>query len=460
MKYLVFMLTFIFGVPVGAFLARQSPKVAKVIFVLMVLAPLAKANINFFSHELYRGDARGLEIDLTDLLALMLFFAMALSSRYKLKLFPPHSLLFVVFYVFCIFSVLNAYVPLYSTFTLFRILRAWFVYIVAYNYLRHDPQHLRLAVGVFVAALLIQTGSVFKGKYLHGIYRAEGTFPHPNTLALYAEMLIPIALAVGLHRRSKWEGAHWIAVLGGMFCVLSTFSRGGMAILALSVAMTIGMSLLLRPTGRKAMLVAVLAMLGFAGVLKASDSIIKRFQEAPKASGEARDHFNAAAKAMADEHVFGIGLNNYPYALAETPYARHINYVKEEAGLCHHIYWLFAGETGYVGLGAYLLFMAGFFVRAVQLMLARPPNEYAALGVGVFGSFIGFHLHGLLEWAFRQAFIMYLFFIICALLAAAREHHQHAKRTEFKMTSMPSVLSGKDGGTSEFKPPAASPSHI
>jgi len=422
MKYLIFTFALVFGVPVGAMFMRQSKLAGRVLLAFLLLAPAINITINFISNEWYRGDTRGIEFDLTDILSLTMLLGMALSPRFrKIKLAPPGAFPFIIFLSFLLLSIAYAYVPLYGFFTLSRILRGFLLYVVLYNYLRNDPEGIEFALKVLAVAIAWQALNVLKQKYLMGIYRATGTFPHPNTLSIYAEMIVPLLLAAVLHKRQKPQWLFWFAILGGMLCVLSTFSRAGIIILGGAVFMSILFSLWQKQTSRKIMIIVVFCMVGIAGAFKASDSIIERFLNAPKSSEESRNNFNAAAHAMAEEKTFGVGLNNYPHALKNTEYASYINYVEAEAGVCHHIYWLYAGDTGYFGLASFLLLIGSFYFKALRFSLKRRPDIYRAVGLGVLASYSALHLHGFTEWVFRQSAILYLFFTVSAMLIVCIE---------------------------------------
>jgi len=422
MKYLIFTFALVFGVPIGAILMRQSKLVERILLALLLLAPAADITINFMSHEWYRGDTRGIEFDLTDIVALTMLLGMAISSRFrKIRLAPTGSVPFAIFLLFLFLSIANAYVPLYGFFTLSRILRGFMLYVVLYNYLRNAPERIEFTFKILAVAILWQTIRVLEQKYMMGIYRATGTFTHPNTLSLYAEMIVPLLLAAVLHKKQKPQALFWFAILGGMLCVLSTFSRAGIVILGGAIFMSILLSLWQKQTSRKVLIIVLFCMIGIAGAIKASDSIIERFLKAPKSSEESRNNFNAAAHAMAEEKIFGVGLNNYPYALKNTEYAAYINYVEAEAGVCHHIYWLYAGETGYLGLASFLLFIGSFYLKALRFSVKRRPDLYRAAGLGILASYTALHLHGFTEWVFRQSAILYLFFTLSAILIVCIE---------------------------------------
>ncbi len=430
MKYALFSVAVLFGVPLGAMLVAISHKYARLLFMAMILIPVANISIKFFPHEWYLGDARGISVDLSNLVALMLLGGLAISPRYRsLKLFPKNSWAFMLFMFFGALSMINAYLPLFASFTFVQLLLAFMMYITVYNFLRQDPADLDLAATTFAVALLIQALVVFREKYIWGIYRVTGTFWHPNTLSIYVEMLLPILLAVLLFKPVKRNILYWAAIVGGFFCVTSTFSRGGLVMLGGAVALVLGGSLWQKVTARKTVVIGILIAVALAGAVKASDSIIRRFNEAPAESGETRDNLNGAAREMAADHLFGVGLNNYYYAVSELrAYAKYFNLEAERAGVCHHIYNLFAAETGYPGLFAFLMLLFVFYWPAFKLALARPPTMYTTIGLGIFAGFTALHIHGLLEWIWRQLPITYLFFAICGVLIAAEEHAKREKR--------------------------------
>ena len=176
----------------------------------------------------------------------------------------------------------------------------------------------------------------------------------------------------------------------------------------------------------------ILAIMAIGG-LKAADSIMYRFQNAPKSSEEARVEFNHAAHIMADDHVLGVGLNNFSYVLTvESRYNSHIRVMEneEQAGVCHHIYWLTAAEMGYGGLGLFLVLIGRFLWRAGRGALRNRSFEDVLL-VGSMMGFCTLHASGFLEWAFRITPVMYQFAIASAFSVALvdlRNRRQHNRR--------------------------------
>jgi len=424
MKYILFAGVIIFGIPIGAMLFRTSEKYARILFAIMCLVPAINITIKFMAHDFYHGDYRGYEVNLAEIVALMMLLGMSFSNKYqKLIFFPKHSLSYILVMLIGGASLFGAWEPLYGSFTLFRFFMVYIIFITAYNYVRQSEKNLRYAIFVFALALAIQVFDVVKEKYLGGSYRVQGTFWHPNTLSMYIEILVPIVMAVILSEKLKYSWFYWTAVLGSIFAVLATFSRGGIAVLGAQIMMLVFFSLVQKITARKTIALSIMVLLLLAGGIKASGRIIERFEQAPESSGHTRVEFNNAASAMAGDYALGVGLNNFSYGCNNKYYSKFFSQEPGGHGVCHNIYWLTIAETGWTGFAIFMFFLLGLLFRALLLTFRSPKNIYTTVGLGIFVAFSGVYFHGLLEWIFRQLPIQYLFFTVIGVLIAADELH-------------------------------------
>lgn len=429
MKYILFAGVIIFGIPIGAMLFRSSKSFARILFAFMLLVPAINITIKFFPHDFYHGDYRGYEVNLAEIIAIMILIGMGLSNKYKkLVFFPKHSISYFMVLLIGGLSLFGSWEPLYGSFTLFRFLMVYLIFVASYNFIRQSEANLRYTIFIFALALAIQVFDVVREKYFGGSYRVQGTFWHPNTLSMYIEILVPIVMAVILSEKLKFSLFYWFAVLGSVFAVLATFSRGGIAVIAAQIAMLIFVSFLQKVTARKAIALSVMLVLVLAGGIKASSRIISRFEEAPESSGHTRVEFNNAASAMASDYILGVGLNNFSYGCNNEYYMKFFSQPPGAHGVCHNIYWLTIAETGYIGFFIFMIFLLGLYIRAVILTFKKPRNIYTTIGLGILVSFTGVHFHGLLEWIFRQLPIQYLFFTVAATLVAADELHKLDKQ--------------------------------
>jgi hypothetical protein len=199
------------------------------------------------------------------------------------------------------------------------------------------------------------------------MYQVHGTFEHQNPLAMYSVLVGMVFLAVGLG--PSFKGAN-LMLLGFLACgiiVECTLSRGALVMFGAGAVGVIGVSLVEKPTSRRLMLTSVMAVLGSVGLVLALGTIMARFHDkGNQASGELREVMKDACRAMVHDHPLGIGWNNYalvvnpPYPYAEIYYdwlrGMGMKIIESEPNsVVESHYYLLLAETGYVGLGSWLL---------------------------------------------------------------------------------------------------------
>jgi O-Antigen ligase len=255
-----------------------------------------------------------------------------------------------------------------------------------------------------------------KQKYLDGMYRVIGPFDHSNTIPAYVNLIMPTLFIWGLSDRSfrlRETVLSLFISLGLVFAVFATQSRAG---LVLSTGLLLGMLTLAGiriQTGRVYLTGIVIMILMIGGGIKASDTIINRFLNAPKTSEEARNEFNVAARKMAVDHVFGVGLNNFSKVLTENErYNSHIRVMASEkqSGVVHHFYLLTAAEMGMPALLIFLLIIFRFTIMFLR-MGWKNRSTGGMLLLGLAAGAIALHLTGFLEWVLRITPVSYQFVI-------------------------------------------------
>ena len=374
-------------------------------------------DINFHSMEIYRGDSRGYEIGLTDWIMLSLLIVMLTSKRWKNKkitLLPPNSGLLAVYLAIAILSVYVAYVQIYAGFGLLKILRGLMVFVVAYNYLQ-DEEDLRFIIGVLALIVIIEFVMVIDQR-LSGMYRAKGSTPHSNTLAGYINMINMLFFALLLGDKSR-PTLYWIVLGLGSLIVLASFSRGAMMAMIVGYLIVIVLSYKNKFDMRKNGILALMLLLAMPIAIDVGPRVIDRFLNASEASGASRKLANVAAAAMADDHFFGVGLNNYSHAINETHYIEHIDSIVDR-GIVHNIYLLHASEMGWIGMIAFCL-VIGNFLRLGYRSISASSSELASnVAIGLTTAIVVLSMQGSLEWFFRQTYITIEFFMFAGFLVA------------------------------------------
>ncbi|PKN49338.1 MAG: hypothetical protein CVU63_02430 [Deltaproteobacteria bacterium HGW-Deltaproteobacteria-20] len=415
MKYVVLLVALWTVVPFLAMKAASSERVRKVLMGVAVFDMFNPTDLNLISEESYRGDSRGIEITSVDILLLALFFSQRLRGQ---ALFEGRRLWLArgVYLAAVLLSFVGSPDVLKSTYSVWKLLRMYFAFDVLCTAFV-ELGLVSAATWGLGAAVVSQGLLALQQKYVYGMVRVVGSQSHPNSLAMIVNMVSPIAFALLLSGKGRWQITVPVVMLAAL-CNVFSLSRGGMMMFITAMGLVFVLSMLQGVTRRK-LAVLGLALAAVAAVLaKAADTIINRFLYAPKESEEARHLFNEAARMMADDHTFGVGINMYSMVLDKGGYADRLGiYEGDRNGIAHHIYWLTAAELGYAGLVAYVLMLAGVWIAAARA--ARIRGVRGEIAIGVLSGLAVTYLQGTAEWILRQTNFAYVFWTCAALAASA-----------------------------------------
>ena len=422
MKYVVFFFTLFCAVPAGFILAKQRPIIEKIIMGLSVAMTCSlMGSINFVSHETYRGTSRGFEITLIDLLALiLLFLVISRKDTYKIKMFPPGTILYFGYFTLSCLSAFNSGVVLYSLFEMLKLFRMYLYFWIFYNYLRSYEQVevlYKFILGVCIYIFII----VIKQKYLQGVYQCPGPFPHQNSLVMYMNIFASIIFARIMNKKMSFIGLCFNFMVFGMcaICIISTLSRGGLFCFSISIFLIFiysyagGFSL-------KKLSVTLLFTLAAVVILAASiGTILQRFDNAPTNSKKTRVELAEAAVRMAHSHFLGVGLNNFGLKINPPyPYGKFIKRTawNKKEGLVETTYLMIAAETGWLNLIMYLLFLWRFYIMNIVNYFVYKKSNLAYVCIGLAGGLSAIYLESTLEWVLRQTNNSYQLMFVFALI--------------------------------------------
>lgn len=389
--------------------------------------------------QTYRGTDRGFGVTIPDLLFFGYFFFLLLgSTKRKLIGWPYNMTPGLSLILISSISLIGSQVLLYGLFTIYKLICGLVLYWVIVNVVKEKADIEAIITGL-VTAVIFQGLLVSWQKFVTQsvVYRATGTFPHPNTLAMYVNLIVPIALSLLLSntlmkRQNKWAV---LTILSGILCTVFSKSRAGLVLMLGAIVLTTVISVLIKPSFRNVcIVVSGLVTLSILGVI-VTPQIANRFETAPEESAQTRAYFNRAARAMATTHFFGVGINGYSWTVANTSYYwivyadlladepnpqafRESPLGQDRLGTVHHIYYLFASETGWTGMGIFILCIVRFYGCNLVSVLRSTDNYCRAVLLGTLIGFTTLHLQGFLEWAFRQTSLFYLFLLISGLVTA------------------------------------------
>lgn len=450
LKQIVFVMMTLGYFVVAIPLAMKFSWMEKVCIGGILFMTINPVDVTFFSYTNYRGDIRGIEFGVTDWLTITLAVTMKLAPRWrKRRLYyrSPNEILMGLYLGWCMLSIATAFVPQFAFFGVTRLLRAYLLFWVAYNWIRSE-EDLRFIIWCVVGLTFYSFWQVLMDKYVRGLFPPRGSFDHQNSLVTFQNILNFIIFAVLLGDTAKVFDKrtliYWGALGAGALTSVATLSRGGMVTMVFGFMMITPIVLWLKQRRKKVTkkfaalgIMALAAMPALAVVLP---EIIKRFETAPEESAHARDLFNEVAREMGDTYFFGVGLNNYSFGSKYIPLYRDQLPPIDHGGLAHHIYWLHYGELGVVGRTLFILLMLGFIVVLLRFVLKRKDTLERVFATGLLTAFSIAMLIGTLEWNWRQSQLtltyMLLAGIACSLDRVERERVRDERRRRQQVLAM------------------------
>jgi len=422
LKYLIFFAFVLTAVPIGIKMAKKNIFVEKAVFFLLLFFTTKEITINFVSRETFRITTRGFEISLVDCL-LMILFALVMERRSSFKIHKPKGwVLFSLYFLFSLMSVVNSESYLFSAFELSKMIRMYFFLWVVYNYVNSQDQFADLMNYIAIIIIFIFL-TVIKQKYIDGVFQTPGPFPHQNSLVMYMIIFNSLVLSYLLNN-PKVNFAFWgvVFAMGGVV-IISTLSRAGMALFGLSAVFIFFASIVSKFSFKK-IIILFFAVIAAAGILyKAMDTIIERFQTAPEESTEVRVLLAEAAVKMANDKTLGIGLNNFGIKINPPyKYGDHIEHKEGEEdvknGLVETIYLMIAAETGWHNLLVFILWLLSMFYLNIKNLFRFKKSTLLFFPIGVAGGLMAIYIESTLEWVLKQTHNFYQLMLIFALIGA------------------------------------------
>jgi putative inorganic carbon (hco3(-)) transporter len=250
-----------------------------------------------------------------------------------------------------------------------------------------------------------------------GFFRASGPFGHPNQLAIYFELTLPLFAAILLYRLRLgdriestgifdrrlmvlWGFAATAAVLGGAM----TQSRGGGLGIAAGTAAVAFLALL--PPARMIRLLVPTAFVVLIGGLAVGiwiavnaggrqigdPTLVTTYNFAVQ---ERLAHWLAAVNMAREYPYLGVGAGNFDERFREltTNWRFRIG-----RGHAHNTYLQMLAQSGIVGFGAYLALFGTVGTILVQGLTRPKSPEFHAIAIGVAGITVAVLVHGFFEY--------------------------------------------------------------
>lgn len=446
-KYILFFFGLFVLVPIAIVIARANNKFLNFIFIALVFGTTQPeslfglpTDINFFSREWYRGTTRGVEISYLDLLAIILLFSSySARSREGVKFIKPASYGYLkLFFLWSLLTVLLISDPkIFGFFEITKIARGILIFIAVSVFLR-SPEQLRLFLYVLLVIVFYEISIVLSDRYLHGVHRVRGTFPHPNSLSMYLLQILPFMISVLFaqdvsSRLKKLCVFASILIAGG---IILTISRTGFATMLVIVFLSIILNTRRRWTPKNISILLLVVIIAALMVAKSWDSLASRFinfefeNEYLSDQGDRGSYFRKGLPALYENPIFGIGLNNWSYWISNkyAPIAGYESYtypstdyppfeVNMQQAPAHNLYLITAVELGLVGL---ILLIALFlkWLRIASIGMFSGDGGFSdRIRIGALLSLLGILMQSVTEWEFRQTSLFFFGHISMAVAA-------------------------------------------
>ena len=429
------------GVPAGILLAYSSKLWEKIIVFLMVFFTCSLVGtINFQSVKDYRGTSRGFEVGLVDMATLVIFGLIILKPKYKLKMLPPGTFLFLVYIIISMISIQNAANSLYSWFEILKMFKMYFYYWVWYNYLC-DLNHIQQVIKVLPIIIIYIFMSVIY-QWRMGVYQPTGPFTHQNSLCMYVMTLGGIFLAALFELKMKEIKTVFITGVFGLCCLIEvlTLSRAGVVCYAGCCTVVVFLSFSVKFKPKKVFMLMLMFMISLSGLLFYANSIYNRYMYAPESSLTSRENLAKSATNMAADGFFGVGLNNFGIKVnADYPYSEHELPEGFKEGLVESIYLMIAAETGWLNLFVFLTYIIGFVLMNLRNIYYYRRSKMVYLPIAIAGGLAAIFLQSYLEWVLKQApnfYQMMFFFAIIAAMSRIHKKRSKLSKEEFQQEEL------------------------
>lgn len=421
-------------------------------FFLLVLVLCLPINIGirlYYQPSEISRSTYGFQILLAYLPLLALYAVSLIRSglnRQEAIRFPPGALPLLLLWLSALFSVSRSVNPLYGFFDLFALSCSILLYLYVATQIK-SRRELTLVL-VLLAVNVGSQGAIAWAQHLTdsnlgldflgatktlrdyaslaALSRAGGTLGHPNSLALFFDLLLPLTFSL-LFLPWRFPTRLLLAVLFllGLTGLVVTLSRGGMLAVGGALILLLYRQLR-RRLGRPAALayVALVLLVGGIALLSTDNPVSRRFFRHDYGTAYGRlPHMQVALNLIRTYPFFGVGLNNYLEVAPQfdTTPQRIISLWQVPV---HNLYLYILGEIGLVGFLWVVLFWLTVLRALAPAWRAGDPY-YWTVGGGLLAGLLAYFFHVQFDYGFWQHFTT-LWFTLGLAAATGRLAQQEA----------------------------------
>lgn len=233
---------------------------------------------------------------------------------------------------------------------------------------------------------------------LEAVSRVAGWIGHPNSLALFFDLLLPISFSLLFYPMERtWKFLLLVAVVLEVLALGVTYSRGGIAASSLAL---FGLSLfyLQKKVGLGRAIFGMLAIGTFTAVLLL---IIPNPLRSALFRTEATAYgrwplTKVAIKVISHRPLLGTGLNNFVETAIPYDTTRE-QIVTAWNSPVHNLFFFIASEVGLVGLAFFVIFLLSVLTWLYPAL--RSPDPFIlCTGAGIFFGLAAFFAHAQVDY--------------------------------------------------------------
>lgn len=424
MKWLGLIILLAAIMPLAGWL-RRNPRHIPKIWMLVGFLPFVLSNFHLYmaldSWAGWPGHVKGAEVSVLDALALAIYITLP-RARHSL----PFLASMAIYFVAVVLSVFQADMPMAALFYPWQLARMFLVYAVVARACA-DPRVPPAILKGMAAGIFLEAGFVVWERFVLGVLQASGTIGHQNLLGVISHLIVFPFFALLLTGGNGWL-PHAV-VLAGVLIEVLTASRATLGLAGFAYAAVYTLSALTRWTSRKALVL----LLGLAAIAVIAPLALSNFAQRGEAalisSEDERVALEAASAAIFSDHPWGVGANHFVFtANVRGYYSKSGVQWTSYSATVHNIYWLVAVETGYLGLIAFVLFLARPLIVAFRCGWRNREDQRGSLLLGLGVALLTVYIHSLFEWIFITFHVQYIFALDLGLVAGLAEQLGYWRR--------------------------------
>jgi O-antigen ligase len=394
--------------------------------VLIFIIPL-NYSTHFFRRPYKFGTTTGLDLSPLDIVLFVLYavwiYELIFKKDARVNFFPKITIPIFCFIGVSALSMIKAPDPYLALYATVRAVKGGLLFLYIANHFQSKKDLsfilILLLIGLFIQSMIafsqrwlgISLGLEFFGEYreqsvltlTHDYYltvaRVGGTIGHPNNLAKYVELLVPIAMVMLFTDiRAKYKLASGLIFVCGFIVLLLTLSRGGWVCFAGSVLLVLFFIFKARLISLRTLVGVAVAGILFASVFLAFSGMIQsRLFGDDYGAAQSRIPLNRIAySAIRTNPLLGVGNQNlWSVLYLHNP---NLETTKSEQ-MVHNAYLLRAAETGILGLLTFLWLLAAIIWQGIANLRTRD-IFLACFNIGCIAGLAAFFAHWLVAFGY------------------------------------------------------------